>query len=213
MRRLIVIWGVLLSLTMTSCIDIIDEIVLNKDKSGKVFIGLQSQMLASVMSAARQELGPEMAEQLQSFPAASAEKLKDIKGIHEVNAWDVISEGRLGIAFSFDNPKALNRAYYRLMDMEKKWYHPKIVKIGRHHISRRNITPQLIEQLEENNPDIAAAPFIKYLNIRTVLRLPAEAKSVKSDKKAKVTDTGVQIHYSFQELLQQDLSTAYKVRF
>ena len=214
MKRLIYALFLMLSLSLTSCIDILDEIVLNKDKSGSVFIGLESQILGTLMRSAREQIDPQIMEQLDSFPSMAAKKLKGVKGIHEINALDVIAQGRFGIAFKFDNPKALNRAYYALMDIDKKFYHPKIVKIGKHKISRRNITPQLVDQIKSNDPDLINSELIKYLNIRTVLRLPSSSTSVESAKKANTRVANrVLIKYPLDELIRQGASTAYKVRF
>jgi hypothetical protein len=214
MKRLVYALFLMVSLSLTSCIDILDEIVLNEDKSGSVFIGLESRMLGTLMRSAREQIDPAIMEQLDSFPSMAADKLKGIKGIHEIDALDVISQGRFGIAFKFDSPKALNKAYYALMDMDKKFYHPKIVKIGKHKISLRNITPQLVEQIKNNSPELINSDFIKYLNIRTVLRLPASSISVESDKKANTREANrVLIKYPLDELVRQGESTAYKVRF
>ena len=214
MRRFTGILLILMSMSLSSCIDILDEIILNRDKSGSVFIGLESQMLGSVMSMAKEQIDPAIFSELDSFPAASAERLKGIAGIHEINAMDVMSRGRFGIAFRFDNPKALNRAYYALLDMDKKWYYPRFIKIGNHKISRKNITPQLVKQIDEHNPDLRNSEFHRFLNIKSVIKLPAENISIESEKKAQCpSHEEVVIRYSFKELLNEEQSSAYKIRF
>lgn len=214
MRRFIGILLILMSLSLSSCIDILDELIINQNKSGSVFIGFESQVLGSVMNMAKEQIDPAIISELDSFPRASAERLNGIPGIHEIDAMDVISRGRFGIAFNFDNPKALNRAYYALLDMDKKWYYPRFVKIGKHKISRKNITPQLVKQIDKENPDLRHSKFLRYLNIKSVIKLPAENISIESENKAQCpSPEEVVIRYSFKELLNEEQSTAYKIRF
>jgi len=214
MRKTIWLFILLLSLGLTSCIDIIDEIKLNADKSGSVFIGVESKLLGSIMQMAENQLDTSTMRQLKSFPLESANRLKNIEGVHEINAFDIISKGRIGIGFNFDNSKALNKAYYALLEMEKAWYQPNLIKIRKHKISRLNFTPQLVKQLEKEHPDLKNSDFIKYLNIKSVLSLPNEVKSVDCTDNSVVIDANsVEIHYSFQEILKEKKSTAYKIHF
>jgi len=214
MRKIVWLFALLLSLGLTSCIDIIDEINLNADKSGTVFIGLESKMLASIMGMAEEQIDTSTINQFMSFPKESADRLKNIKGVHEINAFDIISKGRIGIGFSFDNPKALNKAYYALLEMEKAWYQPNIVKIRKHKIIRMNLTPQLVKQIEKENPKLKDSEFVKYLNIKTILKLPNNIKEVECADDLRVIDNKeVAMRYSFLEVLKEKKSTAYKIRF
>ena len=214
MRKIVWLFALLLSLGLTSCIDIIDEINLNADKSGTVFIGLESKMLTSIMRIAEEKSDTSTINQFLNFPSQSADRLKNIKGVHEINAYDIISKGRVGIGFSFDNPKALNKAYYALLDMKKAWYQPNIIKIRKHRIIRMNFTPQLVKQIEQESPDLMDFEFLEYFNVKTVLKLPNNIKEVECADDLRVIDNKeVAIRYSFSEVLKEKKSTAYKIRF
>jgi len=214
MRKIVWLFALLLSLGLTSCFDIIDEINLNADKSGTVFIGLESKMLTSIMRIAEEKSDTSTINQFLNFPSQSADRLKNIKGVHEINAYDIISKGRVGIGFSFDNPKALNKAYYALLDMKKAWYQPNIIKIRKHRIIRMNFTPQLVKQIEQESPDLMDFEFLEYFNVKTVLKLPNNIKEVECADDLRVIDNKeVAIRYSFSEVLKEKKSTAYKIRF
>jgi len=214
MSRFVLFLGILLSLSLSSCIDIVDEIKLNSDKSGSVFIGIESELLGSLMSMIKEQLSTESINKLEEFPNKSKDKLNSIKGISEVKSFSQINNGRYGISFDFANPKALNNAYYSLMDMEKSWYSPSLIKIGKHKISRKNITPHLVKEIKKNNPDLIDSEYLKYLSVKTIIRLPSESTSVKyKGQNIEKNTKNVIIRYSFVEILKQEESTAYHIRF
>jgi len=213
-KKLIWLIGLLISLSFSSCITILDEIKLNADKSGEVFIGLESEALASVLSMAKDQLSPEIIAQIDQFPNEAKDRLTGIEGIHHISSMEQVQNGRLGISFQFDNPKALNKAYYALMDMEKKWYLPNLIKIKKHKIKRKNITPQLVKQIEENNPDLKDSQILKYLNWKSVIKLPANSTAINNvQSKSAVGNKEVVIRYSLSDLLKNEKSSAYEIRF
>jgi len=214
MKKVIWLFALILSLGLTSCIDLIDEIKLNGDKSGSVFIGIESQLLGSILSMAKEQMDPNAIESLEEFPNDSKDKLKDLKGIQNVKSFSQVSEGRIGISFDFVNAKALNQAYYALLDMEKTWYSPNIVKIGKHKISRRDLTPQLVKELNKSMPKLKESEYLKYFNLKSIVRLPSQSKSIVYGEKQTLNNKkDIIMRYSFDEILNKEKSTAYKIKF
>ena len=214
MRKIVWLFAVILSLGLTSCIDILDEIKLNSDKSGSVFIGIESQLLGTLFGLANQHIPQEAVDSVLGFPQHSKAKLDAIEGVNDVKAFNQLNEGRFGISFKFDDPKALNKAYYSLFEMKYAWYYPNIVKIRKHSISRRNLTPQLIKQIEQNSPNIKDSEYLKYLNIKTIIELPKDAKWLKTENpKEEINSNKIIIRYPLTEVLQEEKSTSYKIHF
>ena len=214
MKKVIWLFALILSLGLTSCIDLIDEIKLNGDKSGSVFIGIESQLLGSMLSMAKEQIDPNAIESLEKFPNDSKDKLKDLEGIQNVKSFNQVSEGRIGISFDFMNAKALNQAYYALLDMEKTWYSPNIVKIGKHKISRRDLTPQLVKELNKSMPKLKESEYLKYFNLKSIVRLPSHSKSIVYGEKQTLNNKkDIIMRYSFDEVLNKEKSTAYKIKF
>ena len=213
-KRIVWVLSILIGFSFNSCITILDEIRLNADKSGEVFIGLESNALASVLAMAKDQLSPEMIAQIDHFPNEASDRLSGIKGISNVKSLDQVQDGRLGIHFHFDNQKALNNAYYALMDMDKKWYLPNLIKIRKHKIKRKNITPQLVKQIEENNPELKDSQFLKYLNWKSVIKLPSNSTAINNaQSKSEVGNKEVSIRYSLTDLLKNEKSSAYDIHF
>ena len=214
MKKFAWLFFIVISLGLSSCIDLLDEITLHDNKSGSVFIGIESELLGSIMKMAKDQIQADKLNNIEHFPNKSKDKLEAIQGISNVNALSQINKGRLGISFDFANPKALNNAYYALVDMEKKWYEPKIVKIGKHKISRPNFTPQIIKQIELENPEFKNSEYLKYLNLKTIIKLPRKSTTAVSGGKKELKNSNmIVIRNSFVEILNEQKSTAYKIRF
>jgi hypothetical protein len=213
-KKIIWLFALLVSLSFSSCITLLDEIKLNDDKSGEVFIGLESQMLGSILSMAKDQIPTDMMDNLNTFPTEAQKRISNIEGISSVNAMDQISSGRLGINFHFKNSKALNNAYYALMEMKKTWYLPKIIKIGKHKIKRKDISPQLVKQIEKEYPDLKDSELLKYLKWETVIKLSSNSKKIETEQtKSKVGDKNIKIRYSLTEIIKDEKSTAFTIRF
>jgi len=214
MKRVFWIFAISLSLGLSSCIDLIDEIKLNEDKSGTVFIGIESKILGSIMAMAKEQISPTAIESLEGFPNESKDKLKNMKGITNVKSFNQMSHGRIGISFDFINSKALNQAYYTLLDMEKTWYSPNIVKISKHKIYRRNLSPQLVKNLNKSMPELKNSEYLKYFKLKSIVRLPSESKSIIYGAKQNLKNTKeVIMYYSFDDILNKEKSTSYKIKF
>jgi hypothetical protein len=159
-------------------------------------------------------MDPNAIEFLEEFPNNSKDKLKDLKGIQNVKSFSQVSEGRIGISFDFVNAKALNQAYYALLDMEKTWYSPNIVKIGKHKISRRDLTPQLVKELNKSMPKLKESEYLKFFNLKSIVRLPSISKSIVYGEKQTLNNKkDIMMRYSFDEILNKEKSTAYKIKF
>lgn len=214
MRKSIGLIFIILSIGFTSCIELIEGITLNEDKSGSVFIGIESKVLASLLSLAEDQITPGTIDELEKLPIILKDRITEVKGISEVSAFDKINDGRLGIYFKFSDPKALNQAYFALADVTKKWYHPKVFRVSKNKISRRNLSPLLVQQLEKEYPEMIDSKLIKFISLNVVVQLQAPPTSVFNGKeKVPINTNKVSFEYGLAEILKEEKSTAFKIRF
>lgn len=214
MKKFFGLLFIILSVSLTSCIELLEEIKLNEDKSGSVFIGIESQVLASILDVVREQVSFDSISELEDLPSKLKERIINVKGISEVNSFDKVDDGRLGISFNFSNPTALNRAYFALAEVNKKWYHPNIIRVTKHKISRKDLTPQLINQLEKNYPKLKDSELTKFLSLKLVVKLPSPSISVYDGEKEVLTKTkNVRLNYGLSEILEEEKPTSFKIRF
>ncbi len=169
----------LLAFTTSSCINILNEIKINSDKSGTSFIGIEFSALSTFLDMGSDELDPDIKSNVINFPNVAKEKLKNIDGISNIRTLGVLSNGRIGIEFDFKNMRALNKVYYSLSNHEKKWYYPNLIKIKNHKVKLKDISSQIKSVVEDNNDNPEYNKFLKYLNFRTQIIVPTTITSEK----------------------------------
>jgi hypothetical protein len=144
----------------------VHQLDINIDQSGTAFIGIEANALGMFANIANQYLDEKSKKEILQFPLQSANLLKGIDGITNVESLTRIESGKIGVRFRFRNEKALNEAYYALAGIDKKALSPKMVKIAKHKVKLRNMSPFLIRYVEKNYPDIKKEDYLQYLNVR-----------------------------------------------
>jgi hypothetical protein len=103
-------------LLLTSCIDIYEEIIINKNGSGVYQSTIDVEQFYSMMKSMQPDtVDPAAAD--DSFDLSmmkslkeSAEKYRKIEGIHNVNYAKIYGTQKYRVGFEFSNVKALNEA-------------------------------------------------------------------------------------------------------
>ena len=81
MKKLIVLFVSILSFGMTSCIELVEEIWINPDKSGKIELRLDAGRLSMFFSAISEYIDAELNSQIVNAPKKMASSVEKIEGI------------------------------------------------------------------------------------------------------------------------------------
>ena len=213
-KIIVVLSTIFLLLGTTSCIDFLNEIKINKDKSGTVFLGIEMNAIAGLMITESDKVSPKIKEYIIHFPSESAKLLQDVKGISNIESYTQPAQGRIGIGFNFKNQKALNEAYYKLFEMDYKWYSPNMVIIRKHKIKLRNATPYIKEYYGEIKDSFEDYTIVNYLHYKTIIHVPnsinnfsIERGSLSQDKKIFSNRT------SGKEIIELNVNSGFSFRY
>jgi hypothetical protein len=199
---------------MQSCIEIVEEVTINNDKSGNfsLAVGLTGANSLFGLIGAFVEL-PEFGD-IEREVEIVVNKLKAQEGISNVRFSKIKSGGNYALSFDFKDSKSLNKALYAVNDEEKKFFQPSFYKITGSKYQRKNITnwaKMLIEREKENLPDEAIFELIEYEAIvhipRPAIRVKADDASVSKDKKT------VSNRNFISDILDESIDTGMKVKF
>ncbi len=213
-RKIIGIFAIVLMLGLTSCIDLLNEITINKDKSGTAFVGIKVNGIAGLINLDNDLLDKDVKNSIVRFPSQSASRIEGIEGISKVETYTKLVQGKLGVQFNFKNQKALNQAYYSLLGEEKKWFYPKMVKVSTHKVKIRNMSPFIKRYFEENDNLLSDNDLLKYLNYTTVIHLPSKVKD-DSFNKGKLSKDGKTLSYSInmKKILEEDAACGNSMKY
>lgn len=172
-------------LIFTSCIDLIQDIEINPDKSGRysltVDLGILKYFPEETFSGTS-----ELISIIQDLPAQAIDALQNNNGITEIENISREEYSVYGIRFKFDNDKSLNKAIYGITDKQKLMFMPDFIRIKRKKVTITNISPfirQAVSIIQKNSAQsFLTEQMSQYINITTRLHLPREAKKAQNHR-------------------------------
>ena len=213
-RILLLLTLVVVGFSMQSCIEIVEEITVNEDKSGSMSLSAGLSGNSSIFGLFGAFTDITFLDDLQIEADIIVSKLKTQEGISNVHFSKLEKGGKYSLSFNFKNSKALNNALYAVNDQEKKFFNPSFYKIRKNKYRRKNITnwaDMLLEKEKENIPDEVIFDLIEY---KAVVHLPRQVKSVKAadvvvSKDKKTVSTGNYI----SDILSKGIDTGMRIRY
>ena len=213
-RILLLLTVVVVSISMQSCIEIVEEITVNEDKSGSMSLSAGASGNNSFVGLIGAFTDITFLDDLEIEAGIIVSKLKTQEGISNVHFSKPGSGSNYSLTFDFKNSKALNNALYAVNDQEKKFFGPSFYKISKNKYRRKNITTWakvLLESEKENIPDEAIFDLIEY---KAVVHLPRPVKLVKADDVVVSKDeTTVSTSNYISDILNNKINTGMKVRY
>jgi hypothetical protein len=188
MKSKIILIIIFISFTFTSCINLVEEIWINKDRSGRVSLRRDSGNIGFLFATLSEYIQPDLLAQITAAPNKYSSKLSNTKGITNVKAVNNLKGGELGVSFTFKDEQALNEAWYSILSVDKKFYHPKIFKIHTHRLKKKNLNKYLINYLEENKHKIKSNEIVRLISYTTTFHLPLAVKKIKNLTSTKLMD-------------------------
>lgn len=214
MKSKIILLIAVLSFSLTSCIDLVEEIWVNDNQSGRVQLRVDAGNMSIFFTALSDYLQKDFANEISAAPEKYANKLKDIRGISNVKSISKLKTGNFGITFNFDNQKSLNKAWYSLLGMKKRFFYPNIYKIRKHKLKKKNLHKYLKKYLEENKDKIKTNDILKMIDFISIYHLPSDVKKIKNQEGTKLTNGKVVTKtISLEKLLEDEIDLGQVISF
>jgi len=212
MRKLIfTISLILASLTFTSCIDLIEEVTINKDLSGTYNMRIETSGFGGLMG---QMGGGVEIPQLKELDYR-INILRQQKGISNVSKVIRPKDLKFDISFDFESEESLNQALYAIAEAKPNMFVKKFLKVRKNKVVRPNLSPYLEKLIEEQNlqSQIPSDDMLNYVNYKFIVNTPKNIKRAVSNKAIISSDCQTVIStYSFRELLIDKENVYLKVK-
>lgn len=198
-------------MSFTSCIDIVEEIKLNPNKSGSIRISLDLGILGgSFMNVAKDYIDLSMMEDIKKQPFISAKVIEKTKGISNIMPISDNDKGLYALSFDFENEKALNEAFYKMFNTNKNIFLPKVFKISKKRLKIANLAPAIRYFTNKYKKDIKDNKLFSYINFKQIVVLPAEVRKVKNPKST-IDDYKIYMSCSIEDLLNTNINIGNKI--
>lgn len=212
MRKLFYITSIILmSLSLSSCIDLVEEVTIHNDLSGTYEMRLESSGFGGLMS---QVGGIPDVPQIRELDQ-KVMQLRSQAGISNVKKQIRPKDLKFNISFDFVDEKSLNNALYALAEAKPNMFVKKILKIKKNKIIRPNLSPYLTRIIEDQNlsDQLPSEDILNYINYKFIVNTPKDVKSVSGNRaQIQSNNTMVISSYSFRELLIDKKNVQLKIR-
>lgn len=151
----------LFSLSLSSCVELVEEIRFNADLSGKYHIYLKHNGLDFLFNSLTKNLDLSgLDEGLKSIESQ--------EGIRNLKTDIQPKKGKFSIQFDFDNARSLTKAFYASIGVKKQFYHTAFIKASESKIKRPNLTPYLLRYIKNSDlkDQIPSGKILDYVKYR-----------------------------------------------
>jgi len=196
------------------CIEIVEEITLNKDQSGTVSFYMDLGSLGGMaMNMGEAYMQGSLLDQIKKLPETAAGILKGVNGLSNITPV-TNKKGLYSVSFDFKNSKQLNQAIYKLFDVKKRFYEPNYVRITKKKLVKKNYAPILRLFLKKYVAQIKDTSILKLVAYRSTFIFPNAVKRF-SNKKAVLSADKKTLNFicTVEELLSSGMNIGNKVKY
>ncbi len=197
---------------MSSCLEIVQEIEIEKDGSGSMMFMIDYSSLNGITNlTGNSDAQRQINSESRKLARELAGMLKGQEGISEVRTDFSRSEGRNSISFCFRDADAFNKAIYAIAGATREG--PAVLKINSKRIKVRNLTPYmslLLDEQAKNQFDI----FGNLVNVHEIYKLPGKIKRASNRAQKILKEKGyVHRYYNLGDVLDGKKNTGIKIRY
>lgn len=201
-------------LLFSSCVEIVEEITINADKSGSVTFKLDMGSIGGfAMNMGDSYMQGTLLEQVKKLPETVASTLKDIKGLSNIKS--VTNSGGLySVSFDFKNEKDLNNALYKLLDVKKPFWAPNYIRIKKHKVIKKNYAPVLRLFVKKYKDQLKDASILKLVDYKAEFNLPSAVKKFSNKTSTLSGDkTNLEFKCTLEDLLTTKVDIGNRIKY
>ena len=202
------------SFFLTGCIEIIETIHINKDRSGSIEYRVNTSQASSWLGNISGMIDNSLEEQIRDEALQMVNILHQQEGISNVKYKLGKLSGDFFLQFDFKTAENYNKALYSMGGARKTLFSPGYLKISKHKIKKMNFTPWLNGYLKKENIEITQSFISDMITFSSIVEVPSEVKRVKpANVKVPKDASKVVQRLSFTQILVDKKSTGLRVKY
>lgn len=212
MKKLIPIVVILLSLS--SCIEIIEEIHINEDKSGSLSYRLESSQLGYIFNQLSNLIDIKIEDQLKEKAQDIAILLKQKDGISRVEFNMDPKTMDYELKCNFSDSKKLNAALYEVFGYKKTIFTPSYLKVSSHSAKKINFAPMLKSYLEDEEIEIPSGYLSDVIYFKSAIYLPKKVKKTKGSQVNILAEKNMTSQkFKIRDVIENQVDVGIKIRY
>ncbi|MCD4695655.1 MAG: hypothetical protein K8S16_05370 [Bacteroidales bacterium] len=203
-----------LLLFFSSCLEIVEKVTVNENKSGKISYTLKTNESGSLLNLLSGLFDASIEDQVITETNKLIGQLQGQPGISNIHFSTQSKNGLFALSFEFDNTKYLNRALYKMSGSKKTIFTPGYMKISRHKFKKINFSPWLKMYFEKENTELPDPYIISMISFSSVIEFPGKIKKIQPKTlKAGPENKSVSKTYYLLNILEEKTNTGIRVKY
>jgi len=205
---------VALSISFSGCIEIVEELKVNEDKSGTMLYKVETDELGGLLNIISEFAGGSFENEMKKEFKKFAGKLRGRPGINNIKYNFGSTAGDYYVSFDFKSDKHLNNALYDVFGIKKTVFTPKFLKIKKTKLSKLNYAPWVKRYLESEDIRLPESSLSNLVTLRSVTYISKEIKrtsgqSVELSKDKKYATQ----RFDVQDVVDNEVNVGLKLKY
>ena len=214
MKKKLVFLILLISMILSGCIDLIEEIDVHKDQSGHISYRIETNEVGGLLNSLSGLIDLSFEDQLKEKADEYAKALHGKKGIENVQFTSDRKTGKYELSFDFSTSQDLNSALYEVAGYKRNLLSPHYINLTKHKIKKINFAPWIKKYLVKENIEIPSEEFLDLVQFTSIVNIPEVATSVRN-KKSRKAENGMQITLtnSLTDVINNKVDVGNRIKF
>ena len=201
-------------LFLSGCIEIVEDITINSDQSGKLVYRIETSEGGSFFKSLTNLFDISVEDQVRSEAEKFIRELQAQPGISNIQYNLNRRSGSYFLQFDFKDYKSLNNSLYAISGNKKTILTPGYLKIGNSRFKKINFTPWLKKYIEKENIQFPSSLMTDMVTYKVIVRVPDDIIRVKpgemiiNQSKRKAVQ-----QFRFTDILDGKVNTGIKIRY
>ncbi len=205
---------VALSIVFTGCIEIVEEMKVNDDRSGTITYKIETDEFGNFFNIISEIAGGSFEDEMKKEFEKFTGKLRGKSGISNINYNFRDAAGDYFVSFDFASDKHLNAALYDIFGIKKTVFTPKFLKIKNQKIKKSNYAPWVKRYLESEDIDLPESIFSKLVTLKSVTHTTNNIKKVSGQSvKLSQDNKTVTQHFDIQDIIDNKIDVGLKLKY
>ena len=211
MRKTVFLF-LILSVLFTGCIEIVEEISVNKNKSGSVIYRIETNEAGFFLNNLSGLFDISVEDQVRKEAQKFINKLQSQPGISNISYNLNSRSGDYYLQFDFSDHKQFNNAIYAMSGNKKTMFTPSYFKISKNRFKKINFSPWLKRYMEKEEIEFPSPMMTEMITYTSVINLPKTIKKAKPSS-VKISDTQAIQKISFSEIIDGKANTGMRIKY
>jgi len=168
---------IILSFSLTSCIEIVEEIFINKDKSGTIIYRIDTDEAGSFLNNISGLFDLSVEHQVKQEAEKFISKLRSQPGISNIQYNLRSGQSEYFLQFDFSDYKTFNNSLYAMSGNKKSLFTPSYFKIKKNRFKKINFSPWIKRYIEKEEIEYPSPLILEMITFSSIINCPDEIRN------------------------------------